>query len=279
MIKNQGCQLYRVHGLSSIIMFVVCFMFFSAAPISVSADTADFALLPHRAVYSLGLKASEQGAINSMSGHILYDWTGDCKGWVVKNELDMNVAYSNGQSVQMALRFSTWEARDGSRYRFAVHHVDSISGASNFIGHALRDDTKDLVRINITAPELKEAELENALFPTAFLTEIIQAAQQGKMSVNYPVFDGTTELEAFNVSAIILPAEAKSSFPEMEGLSAWRVFLAFYEQKAGSTAPIQEQSLLLYENGVVTELELDFGEFTVAGNLVEFEASQLPVCE
>ncbi|MEH6632763.1 MAG: DUF1849 family protein [Halopseudomonas aestusnigri] len=236
-------------------------------------------LLPHKAVYGLGLKASHQGAINNMNGQIIYDWTSDCKGWVVSNELDMSVAYSNGRSVQMALRFSTWEAQDGSRYRFAVHQGDSVSGPSNFMGRALRDEAKDMVNVDITAPEQKTAEIKNALFPTAFLSEIISAAQNGKMTINYPVFDGTTELEAFNVSAVILPVEAKSVFPEMEGLKAWRVFLAFYEQKDGSTVPVQEQSLLLYENGVVTEIELDFGNFTVAGDLVEFEATKKPVCE
>ncbi len=251
----------------------------SAAQNVANAASVGVDLLPHKAVYSLDLKASHQGAINNMNGHIVYDWTSDCKGWVVKNELDMNVAYSNGQSIQMALRFSTWEAQDGSRYRFAVHQGDSVSGPSNFLGRALRDEAKDIVTVDITAPEQKTAELKNALFPTAFLSEIISAAQTGKMTINYPVFDGTTELEAFNVSAVILPVEAKSIFPEMEELNAWRVFLAFYEQKDGSTVPVQEQSLLLYENGVVTEIELDFGNFTVAGDLIEFEATKKPVCE
>ena len=245
--------------------------------VNAASPRVDF--LPHRAVYNLGLKSSHQGAISSMGGQIIYDWSSDCKGWVVKNELDMNIAYSNGLSTQMALRFSAWEAQDGSKYRFVVNQGDSANGLSNFIGKAVRDNTKDMVTVDISVPEPKRAELNEVLFPTAFLAKIIEAAQNGIMTIKYPVFDGTTELEAFNVSAVILPAEIKSKFSEMQGLSAWRVFLAYYEQSGESTLPLQEQSLLLYENGVVTDVQLDFGSFTVAGNLIEFEATNLPVCD
>ncbi|WP_419902389.1 EipB family protein [Kiloniella sp.] len=279
MIKNRRTQDYLSPHIYMAVIFVTFITLILSTVREVYAAPAGIDLLPHKAVYSLGLKASDRGAINAMSGHITYDWTGDCKGWVVKNELDMDVAYSSGQTVRMELRFSTWEAQDGSRYRFAVHQNDSISGVSSYIGRALRNDENNLVAVEITAPEQGKAELKGALFPTAFLSEIIQAAQSGKMSISYPVFDGTTELKAFNVSAVILPVEGQSSLPEMAGLKAWRVFLGFYEQDAVSSVPVQEQSLLLYENGVVTEIELDFGEFVVAGDLVEFEATKAPICE
>ncbi|MFD2207790.1 EipB family protein [Kiloniella antarctica] len=246
---------------------------------AVQASPAGVDLLPHNAVYRLGLNTSQEGAINSMKGRIVYDWTSDCKGWIVKSDLDMDIAYSNGKSIQMATRFSTWEAQDGSKFRFAVHQGDNVSGPSSFIGRAIRNEADNMVTVDITGSDHKTSVLNGVLFPTDFLVEIISEAKKGTQSINYPVFDGTTELEAFNVSAVMLPLEAKSDFPEMEGLAAWRVFLAYYDQKDGSTLPVQEQSLLLYENGVVTDIELDFGDFTVAGNLIEFESRKLPVCK
>ena len=106
----------------------------------------------------------------------------------------------------------------------------------------------------------------NVLFPTAFLKEVIGAAKAGEMSLLRSVFDGTTELEAFSVSVLIIPNEKRVDIPELAKLKSWKVFLAYYDLASTNTLPVQEQSLLLFENGVVTEIDLNFGDFSVVGS-------------
>ncbi|MCZ4280356.1 DUF1849 family protein [Kiloniella laminariae] len=238
------------------------------------------AFLPHKAVYDLRLHSSEQGQVSNMNGFIRYDWSGDCKGWLTKNELEMRVGYADGGVHEFALGFSTWESRDGTVLRFAVHETGADAVQHSVVGKASRQGEGEGLKVELSQPEISQMEVGSAIFPTEFLSEIISAAREGQSSLFLPVFDGTGDLEVFNVSVAIVPAEDRGvRAPELSDSRSWRVFLAYYEQLEDTPLPIQEQSLLLYENGVVTEILLDFGEFSVSGEMIRFEEIPTPVCE
>ncbi|KLN60181.1 hypothetical protein WH96_13420 [Kiloniella spongiae] len=240
-------------------------------------------LLLHKASYDLRLNSSYQGAISSMGGKIAYDLTSDCRGWLMTNELEMDVVYSTGQSMQMDLKINTWEALDGQHYRFTVLQDGNLSGKSRYIGkssHAKASPGKsgEKVLAEITEPEKQDVELKDVIYPTAFLKDIILAAQDGETALNRTVFDGTAELDAFKVSAIILPNTEEENTLELKDKMSWKVFLAFYDLNSKSTLPIQEQTLTLYENGVVSSIDLDFGDFSVKGKMTGLEVNSSPQC-
>ena len=235
-------------------------------------------LLLHKATYDLRLNSSHQGAINSMAGQIEYDLTTDCRGWLMTNDLEMSVVYSTGQRMDMDLNINTWEALDGQRYRFTVVQDGNLSGQSSYIGKSSRSGSGKTVLAEITEPEKQNIELKDVIYPSAFLKDIILAAKEGETALNRVVFDGTAELEAFKASAIILPNEEYETPSELRDKVSWKVFLAFYEVGSKSTLPIQEQKLTLYENGVVTSIDLDFGDFSVKGKLSGLEVHNSPQC-
>ncbi|WP_085904441.1 EipB family protein [Kiloniella majae] len=265
---------------------VICLSASAVALLFSQASTAgqnSVDLLLHKATYDLRLNSSYQGAISSMGGQIEYDLTSDCRGWLMTNELEMNVVYSTGQSMQMDLKINTWEALDGQRYRFTVLQDGNLSGKSRYIGKSSREKSSDEkpgknVLAEITEPEQQSVELKDVIYPSAFLKDIILAAQDGETALNRTVFDGTAELEAFKVSAIILPNTEDDNASELKGKMSWKVFLAFYEVNSKSTLPIQEQTLTLYENGVVSAIDLDFGDFSVKGKLTGLEVNSAPQC-
>ncbi|WP_157845958.1 EipB family protein [Kiloniella litopenaei] len=236
-------------------------------------------LLLHKAIYDLRLNSSHQGAINSMGGQITYDLTSDCRGWLMANDLEMSVIYSTGQRMDMDLKINTWESLDGEKYRFTVKQDGNLSGQSGYIGKSSRSNDDNSVLAKITEPEKQSIVMQDVIYPTAFLKEIIQAAKNGETALNKVVFDGTAELDAFQASAIVLPNEDKNIPSALRGKASWKVFLAFYEVGAKNTLPIQEQKLTLFENGVVTSIDLDFGDFSVKGSLVDFEVHSAPQCE
>lgn len=236
-------------------------------------------LASHRADYQLSLKRSDSGAVNGVRGLIRYDWSSDCKGWIVRNDLVMSVAYHDGQERRLAFRYSTWEAMDGSRYRFAVHQGDDVEGRTSSVGSALRNRDKNEVVVRLKVPEEREVEHGDVLFPTAFLAKLLRSAKRGEQVLMSPVFDGTDEAKVYQVSAVMLPeANPKPAFPALEGQKAWRTFWAFYDPEAGGSVPFQEQALLIYENGVVSEMTLNFGEFEVAGRLSDLRIAPEPQC-
>ncbi|WP_120496359.1 EipB family protein [Kiloniella sp. EL199] len=246
------------------------------------AGQSSIDLLLHKATYELRLNSSYQGAISSMGGQIEYDLTSDCRGWLMTNELEMNLVYSTGQSMQMDLKINTWEALDGKRYRFTVLQDGNLSGKSRYIGKSSHEKPKSNSGTNvlaeITEPEKQSVELGDVIYPSAFLKDIILAAQNGETALNRTVFDGTAELDAFKVSVIILPNTDEDDTSELEGKASWKVFLAFYDLKSKSTLPTQEQTLTLYENGVVSAIDLDFGDFSVKGKLTGLEVNSSPEC-
>jgi hypothetical protein len=68
-------------------------------------------------------------------------------------------------------------------------------------------------------------------------------------------------------------------FPELKGQTSRRVDLAFFVEGTQEGAPDFEQSLRVYDNGVVGELTFEFGGLQVEGILRKLEVLPDESCE
>jgi hypothetical protein len=120
------------------------------------------------------------------------------------------------------------------------------------------------------------------LFPSAHTIFLIDRARAGATFVSRQVFDGSTEENAVQVSAVIAakPTADRTSAkldPLLER-PGWRVRLAFFPADAKADVPDYELGMVLLDNGVSRDMVIDYGEYTVRAKLDDIEPLAKPGC-
>lgn len=242
------------------------------------------ALVSHKAVYALSLgELRASSAVAEAAGRFEFEWSDVCDGWAVNQRFRLAVLYEDGLSVSYGWSLSSWEAKDGGRYRFFIRRFDGSGESESVRGEAeLAADGSG--RAVFHEPERREVALPpGTLFPTHHTRHVLERAQSGEVPVWTLVFDGSGEGGLSGVSAVLsqrLPAGAPTQLasPLLEDVPSWHVNLAFYSPDAGEPEPEQEQAVRLFANGVVDEMRLDYGEFELDADLHELSPLPRPRC-
>lgn len=237
-------------------------------------------IAPHRAVYRMVLaKAASGSGIATADGAMALEWGESCEGWTVEQRYRLSLGYTQGGESDVAVSFATYEAKDGSSYRFFIERARPGSVPENISGKAVRGPKG--VRAVFDAPEAATLDLPvGVLFPTQHSLAILDAAEAGRKFVGGMVFDGNEVEEATEITAVIgkripAPTEGESLLRR----PSWPVRLAFFgPDNAPGGLPDYEMGIRLYDNGVVTDMQLDYGDFVVSAILDKLEKLPKPGC-
>lgn len=246
--------------------------------------TAGEGLLPHRAVYALSLGSMRSSSpVVEAAGRFEFEWEDVCDGWAVSQKFRIALLYEDGISVSFGWSLSSWEAKDGSRYRFFIRRFDGSGQTESVRGQAeLGPDGSG--RAVYRLPEEREVELPaGTMFPTGHTMHVLAQAEAQSAPIWTLVFDGSGDVGLFGVSAALsrrLGPEAPTQLANalIEGVPSWRVNLAFFGAGAESVEPDQEQGLRLFANGVVDEMQLDYGDFVLDADLTGLTRLPDPDC-
>ena len=247
---------------------------------AVAAPPAGERMLPHKAVYALSMGAlRSSNSVMETSGRFEFEWQDVCDGWTVSQRFRIALLYEDGLSVSYGWSLSSWESKDGKRYRFFIRRFDAGGTAESVRGEAELDADGSGKAVYFE-PERRELALPaGTVFPTRHTSRVLEGAKAGGAPVWSMVFDGSGDEGLFGVSAALsrqLPGGAPTQLasPLLAGVPSWHINLAFYGPGAANVEPDQEQGLRLFANGVVDEMRLDYGEFVLDADLTEL--SQLP---
>jgi EipB-like len=243
-------------------------------------------ILPHRAGYELSLRSVRSGSgIIDVTGLLSYDWTDTCDGWIVEQRYVLQVVRGDGPVVEISASYANWESKDGLRYRFNVkrgHGSEEDSDPSEVQGEASLKGKGKAGTVRFDKPEKQEIALPaGTLFPTEHTLVLIQKAKAGEKFDRHPVFDGA-ELEGPSMmTAFLLPKRDAPPGGKPSMLTAaqpvWPVTIAVFSEGDKSETPSFEMTIYLQENGVVPEMIMDYGDFSVVGHMKIFE--KLPKAE
>jgi len=237
-----------------------------------------FDVTPHRAIYDMALQSSRGGGdIADVSGTMQFEWTDSCDGWTVDQRSVMTFLYNSGDQVDLGWNLVSWESKDGLRYRFYVRKFQNGEMYEELRGDARLDGPGKGGAADYTLPEPKRVHLPvGTLFPTSHSLALLEHADSGKPFFWAHVFDGSDEEGLFGVSGVISDrrepegvADARS--PLLIAGPSWHVALAFFPATGQGAEPEHEQRLRMHGNGVVEDLVLDYGDFTVAATLKKLE--------
>ncbi len=250
-----------------------------ASPPAPGAIAGMETLLAHRAAYGLTLeRARERSQVRSAKGAMVFEVTDACEGWATRQRLTMTLTDTDGNDIDTASDYATYESKDGRRLRFSM--VQTANGAirTQVTGEAtLEADGSGIVRY--TQPTAREERLPAAtILPMVHTLRAIQLGRSGGRILSVPLFDGTSEDGAQDSTTIIAGwsgPQPNERFPSLASLSSARMRIAFFNRNqasgagGGASAPEYEVGLRYFENGVADDLSMDFGEFVMAAQMLE----------
>jgi hypothetical protein len=241
----------------------------AAAPTARAADLA-----AHRALYDLKLSSSPGGDVTGASGTMAYEVQDVCDGWATRQRLQMTITNRDGQDTQMLSDYTTWESKDGLKLRFRMRQTTDQSVTSDVAGDAVLKGPGQAGTANFTSPAAEKKPLPaGTLFPMQHTEALLAAAKAGKKFLALPLFDGTTETGPQDSSIVIgaWTTKPQGKWPDLHDLGSGKFHIAFFDRAPDKQEPDYEVSMRYWDNGVADDLDMDFGEFVMAGKLEEFK--------
>ncbi|MGI9508302.1 MAG: EipB family protein [Geminicoccaceae bacterium] len=260
--------------------------FLAAALVALTASSTAFAALEsHRAAYRLKLDRSHRmSGLSGVNGGLVIEWQRACDGWLSHQRLGFIAAAQGGGDFSHDVRFSSWEAADGSKMRYTVRSYDGDRLREEYMGKASITSAESGGVATYTKPDQREVALPpGTVFPADHFNRVLAEAGDGRSFVSHEVFDGWGFDALTQVTSVIgqLRPYEPSSDKELTSKAdaeAWPVSMAYYSLADKSDLPEFEAKFMLTEDGVLQELILDYGDFRLKATLSEFELLDEPAC-
>lgn len=240
-------------------------------------------LIPHRAVYSLGLLEASVGEVTSMEGILTFDVTQTCTSWDSEGEMTLRINIGGAQSTELVNTTILRESLDGTALQFesSTEMDGSVIEATGGIAQQ-GDGEEGVIRYTMPRSETVAMPAET-LFPTAAAQATLRDFFNGGERIStYFYFDGrpdgavrATDLAAGTAAAV--PAELE----DQDGLLAGepiRLVTTFFSIQGGDSIPGSTIIGDMLPSGVMSQLVLEVGFIKMIGTLQEVSAHDLPDC-
>lgn len=253
---------------------------------------AKIELAPHRAVYDLVLDGSTAGSnVSDIRGRLVFDFDGsNCKGYTLNTRLVTAIVDREGKASLTDIRSDSWEQADGGRFRFETSQFVNNELSEATKGDAKRAKDESAVSVQVQKPAKSRLSVPGkVMFPTQHSLAILEAAAKGKQRVQADLFDGSEKgSKVYETTAFIggeLAAGENKKLPVVENgkslddLVSWPVIISYYDNTQNKEGlPVYEISFRLYSNGVSRRLKLDYGNFSMTGEISRIEFKKAPPC-
>jgi hypothetical protein len=233
------------------------------------ADVVRGTLTGQDAVYDLSLAKLRTHDVTGATGQMRFSVADGCTGWGTTQHLTLLIRNADGSLSKTVTDYITWETKDGNLLTFTLREKDDDGKlVIDDAGTATRNAVGGTIAYSTPANRLMTMP-PGTLFPMAHTQAILDAGARGKKFISVPLFDGTTDDGAQHTFVIILGhnGPAPNSFPELAKLASTNVDIAFYERKNTDENPDFRSQMRYYDNGVASEILMDFGDFVMRGNL------------
>ena len=262
-----------------------------ASVLGPQAALAGVNLAPHRAFYVLeALRLDDKGGISAISGKLAYEITGnDCEGYAVNYRIANRYIQGEGSPQTMDIQLTSFESGDGKELDMKQ---------KQFVNGALDTETRVKAKRSgdgkpgtgeLEAKENKSFEIDAAsIFPTAYQKQLMIDAMKGESRSTATVFEGSDDTKSVNAVAFI---GAKRESGKIEGgadaatldslnkLASWPVTVSYYNTDSkADEPPTYAASFNMLENGVSTDLVLDYGSYALKGKLEKIEMLKADSC-
>jgi hypothetical protein len=247
-----------------------------------AAHAAPVGLAAHRAIYDLSLAtAKPDSPMGDVTGRMVMEFTGSaCSGYSTKLRFVTRTEDPDGGDQVTDSRSTMFEAADGKSLDFTNETYTDDALAEESRGSAKRKEKN--VAVALTKPSDKTFDLApSVVFPTEQMMKVIDAARAGQRFLSFDVYDGSEDGETVFATAGVIGAEMRDQDGGSEkvvkdagiaGMRHWPVTISYFEKKNGiDETPFYVMSFVVYENGIGRSLKIDYGDFSLSGQLTKLD--------
>ena len=251
--------------------YIICLLLI-VFPAYAHAIESGFA--PHKALYDINLKTISSGSqIANISGQMYYEWREDCDAWTSQHRFNLLYEYIDEPATRITSDFSTFESFDGKTLDFIARRHQNGNLFEVVKGRANQDVA------SFSSPEYLSYDLpQGTLFPMAHSKYVIEALNRGEKFARATLFDGSDDEGPVQVNAFIAKPIASDALnhgvteeTELLKSQAHEVQLAFFPITSEVDLPDYEMRVILHENSVISNMDIDYGEFSVRQKLIAIE--------
>ncbi len=261
-------------------------------------DNINTPLTPHKALYDINLVATHSGTqIINISGKMFYEWRPSCDGWITDHRFTLFYEYADSPGMHITSDFSTFETFDGESFDFSARRSRDQDLYQELRGRASTSKKKNINKTQKTMPQDGKALFsmpenlsfdlkKGTMFPMAHTVEMVRKAQNNDKFFTATVFDGSddegpVEINTFigkkvNAMKIIKPSDDLDM--ALLNTPAWKVRMAVFPTLNDEESSDYEMSMLFHENGVISDMLIEYDNFSVTQKLVALEELESEQC-
>lgn len=255
-----------------------------ASTSGLAAEPVHFA--PHRAVYELSLADSTAGSgVSGVTGRMVYELNGSpCDGYTQNMRFVTVMTNQEGTETVSDLRNSSWEDADGKKLRFSSTQYQNDELADSSQGDAARSKKgpTPVVGVDLTKPSKKRVSLPTDIyFPMQHASTLVKAAKSGVKLFSANLYDGSEKGEKYYLTSTAIgneympgtkpPSPAFKGSDKLAAVASWPMSISYFDANKDheDQVPAYELSFRYFEDGVTSDLKIDYGEFAIKGELKE----------
>lgn len=238
-------------------------------------------VIPHKALYDVKLSTRKNSArVSNIEGQMMYEWRLGCDGWLSDNHSDMTYEYLELPPVRIKSEFSTFESFDGKTFTYTSQRKREDKVYEEFRGSVNRENmSQESTAVYSIPKDLTISLPEKTYFPMAHTISVLEKIKAGKKFYNATIFDGGDDEGPVDINTFIV---SKANFVPQENVkdkidenlikdTNWNVRLAFFPKSSTEATADYEMSLVFHENGVISDMDIDYGDFSVKQKLIALE--------
>jgi hypothetical protein len=269
-----------------IIVRVLSLLLVGVAALAMDRPADAVEVMPHKAIYVLHSRHIPGAEENvSADGMLVFEWLDTCDGWSVNQRAKLRLGGGDDEEeAGFEWRQITWESKDGRRYRYQSEEFRNGERGDQRRGEA-RLEASGKGAVTTALPTRSQHDLPaGVMLPTAHSLRLLQAAAAGESFLSADVFDGTVSDEPITITAAFGPGtlhwhDQDKQFPALAKIPSRPVDLAFFLDPTPEGMPDFEQSLQLYDNGVIGKMVFSFAGIPMEGELRQLEVSPKDKCK
>lgn len=246
------------------------------------ASAQPLRLASHQAVYDLQLDHNQQDSgFEAILGRVAIKLEQNCEGLIVNQRMVLEMSNFDGDVMISDYTLATWEDNDGGLMRFDMSNLLNGQLLEKYSGIA--EQQEDGVSITFHEPAKSRLDLPaGVIFPGEHSRQLIKAAAAGRKLLSARVYDGNGEEGLSDTLAVIgkgqtllAPAENEEA---LRGRMYWPVQISFFDLREQQSEPDYKVAMKMFDNGVATDIHLDYIDFSLKGRLSSLTMLDMEKC-
>jgi hypothetical protein len=257
----------------------------SAAPLGIQKKVSPI-LVPHKALYSIELVETRSGSqVSNIAGKMFYEWKSTCDAWVTDHRFSIVYEYADSPAMRITSDFSTHEGFDGAKFNFSARRGRDADIYQELRGIASLGIDGGKARFNL--PKDLALDLpKGAMFPMKHTLELAKRVGGEGGFFSAIVFDGSDDDGPIEINSFIgQPVNAMDRVignnkidMKLINTPTWNVRMAVFPVLSDVEIADYEMSMVFHENGIISDMLIEYDDFSVTQKLVALEEVKVDYC-